>query len=245
MRTEKNKLCKIQLMNVPKIKFILLACTALCFFLSSCIGNKPKILIIGDSISMGYTPFVSKKLKKKARVYHNPKNAQHTGVGLKNINEWIKKEKWDIIQFNWGLWDMCYRTPETKPPHNKDKTTGKITNNKYDYATNLDSIVATIKKYSKAKLIFVTTTYVPEQDPGRYTSDVIAFNDTAKIIMKKHDVSINDIHNQSIIVHENFGKGVNDVHYFKKGYEQLSVLIASFLENQLKKSSAVNSLRLK
>jgi hypothetical protein len=231
-------------MNVPKTKISILTLTSLCFILSSCISNKPKILIIGDSISMGYTPLVRKQLKKQARIYHNPKNAQHTGVGLKNSNNWIKKEKWDIIQFNWGLWDMCYRIPEINHPKNKDKTTGIITNNKYEYATNLDSIVETIKRQTNAKLVFVTTTHVPEQDAGRYANDVTAYNDTAKIIMKKHGVCINDIHKQSIIIHNNFGKGSNDVHYYKEGYKKLSDLISIFLEKQLKKNSNEDSLRL-
>ena len=232
-------------MNVVKTKINLFALVTLCSILSGCINNKPKILIIGDSISMGYTPFVSKKIKKKARVYHNPRNAQHTDVGLKNINKWIKKEKWDVIQFNWGLWDICYRIPGIKPPNNKNKITGKITNNKVDYAIKLDSIVTIIQKHTNAKLVFVTTTHVPEQDAGRYASDVVAFNDTAKIIMKKYDISINDIHGKSMIIHKKFGKGLNDVHYSKNGYKQLSDLITVFLEKELKKNNIEDSLQLK
>ena len=46
-----------------------------------------KILIIGDSISIGYTPFVKKALAGKAVVVHNPGNAQHTGTGLEKLDE--------------------------------------------------------------------------------------------------------------------------------------------------------------
>jgi hypothetical protein len=41
--------------------------------------KEPKILIIGDSISMGYFSKVKEALATKAIVLHNPGNAQHTG----------------------------------------------------------------------------------------------------------------------------------------------------------------------
>ena len=81
------------------------------FILSSFIDKKTKILIIGDSISIGYTPFVKAYFYDKAIVSHNPGNAQHTGTGLLKIEEWLEHENWDIVQFNWGLWDLCYRSP--------------------------------------------------------------------------------------------------------------------------------------
>lgn len=58
---------------------------------------RPRILIIGDSISIGYTPFVQQDLADKAVVLHNPGNAQHTGTGLAKIDEWIGAEKWDLL----------------------------------------------------------------------------------------------------------------------------------------------------
>ncbi len=42
----------------------------------------PKVLIIGDSISMAITPHVARQLDGMATVLHNKGNAQHTGTGL-------------------------------------------------------------------------------------------------------------------------------------------------------------------
>jgi len=109
--------------------------------LSSFTQEKPSVLIIGDSISIGYTPFVKEELANKAEVFHNPGNAQHTGTGLKKIDEWIGEENWDIIQFNWGLWDLCYRFSDSKVQGNRDKENGKITYTIDEYSANLDSIV--------------------------------------------------------------------------------------------------------
>ena len=41
----------------------------------------PRVLIIGDSISLGYTPQVKQLLKDKANVIHNKGNAQHNRHG--------------------------------------------------------------------------------------------------------------------------------------------------------------------
>ncbi|MDX1759889.1 MAG: SGNH/GDSL hydrolase family protein, partial [Arenibacter algicola] len=114
-----------------KNKFYLL----IAFSIFLCLGYKPKdpkILIIGDSISIGYFSKVKEALATKAIVMHNPGNAQHTGTGLEKIKDWIGKEDWDIIQFNWGLWDLCYRHPDSKVYGNRDKIKGTIT---YDLQT--------------------------------------------------------------------------------------------------------------
>ncbi|WP_405563441.1 hypothetical protein [Polaribacter sp. Asnod6-C07] len=88
--------------------------------------KQQKVLIIGDSISIGYTSFVQENLKDIALVKHNPGNAQHTGKGLKNIEKWIGNEHWDVIQFNWGLWDLRYRHPESKTQGKRDKNRGRL-----------------------------------------------------------------------------------------------------------------------
>jgi lysophospholipase L1-like esterase len=209
---------------------LFLAIIVACSFTS----KTPDILIIGDSISIGYTPFVKKHFLGKASVFHNTGNAQHTGTGLKKIEEWLGDKKWDVILFNWGLWDLCYRHPDSKEYGNKDKIHGKPEYTIAEYTSNLDSLVSIIKKKSNAKLIFVTTTYVPKDEPGRYKSDVEKYNDAAKLVMKKHNISVNDIYEQSIAIHNRYGKGSKDVHYTTVGYKKLSELIIEFIETEIK-----------
>jgi len=201
--------------------------------LSGFTKEKPRILIIGDSISIGYTPYVKKGLANTAEVFHNPGNAQHTGTGLKKIDEWLGEEKWDIIQFNWGLWDLCYRHSDSKVQGNRDKENGKITYTIDEYSANLDSIVTMLQSKTEARLIFVTTSYVPKNEAGRYNSDAIKYNDAAKKIMNKHSIIVNDIYDQSIPIHQKFGKGLDDVHYSKQGYKELGKLVADFLDTEI------------
>ena len=66
----------------------------------------PRVLLIGDSICGGYEKGVKRLLDGKAEVVKNAGNAEYTGTGLKKIDEWLGDGKWDVIHFNWGLWDM-------------------------------------------------------------------------------------------------------------------------------------------
>ncbi len=225
------------MMNRTFIGLIIIAI----LFLACDIRN-PKILIIGDSISIGYTPFVEDYFSGKAMVSHNPGNAQHTGTGLKNIEAWVGDENWDIIQFNWGLWDLCYRHIDSEVQGKRDKVKGKIPYTLDEYRTNLSSIVSILKKISDAKLIFITTTYVPEDEAGRFTDDAVKYNRAAKDVMQKHGILVNDIYEQSISIHNRYGKGSNDVHYTKEGYEELSELITNFLTTEINNIATLHNI---
>ena len=225
--------CKYIITKRMKLKINILSLMLIALSLSGCHHRKPKVLIIGDSISIGYTPYVEKYFSDKAIIKHNPGNAQHTGTGLTKIKEWIGDEKWDIIQFNWGLWDLCYRHPDSEVQGNRDKVNGNITHNLNEYRSNLDSIVSVLEKISNAKLIFVTTTYVPKEEAGRFENDAVKYNDAAKKIMKKHGIIINDIYAKSIPVHNHYGKGADNVHYTDEGYQKLSQFIIDFLNTEI------------
>tara|TARA_Y100001972_G_C7663683_1_gene335082 strand:- start:410 stop:1078 length:669 start_codon:yes stop_codon:yes gene_type:complete len=197
--------------------------------------RKSNILIIGDSISIGYTPFVADRLKKSANVTHNPGNAQHTFTGLLKIREWLNEGEHDIIIFNWGLWDLCYRNPESKEQGHRDKINGKLTTSPNEYAVNLDSLVRILREYVEVKLYFVTTTYVPENEAGRYKADAIIYNQVAKEVMYKNGIEVIDLYQASIDIHQKYGKGSGDVHYNEQGYSKLGDFIAGHLKSKIQK----------
>ncbi len=215
-----------------KTRFVaLLVCALLAFAFRH---DMPRILIIGDSISIGYTPFVKSHFEGRAVVVHNPGNAEHTGTGLARVRDWVGKEDWDIIQFNWGLWDLCYRHPDSEVQGNRDKVNGTLTLSVEAYRNNLDSIVTLLKQETDAALVFVTTTYVPENEAGRYPEDARIYNAAAKQVMEKHGVAVNDIYETSKAIHRRWGKGTDDVHYTEAGYSELSKPVVAFLEQTLR-----------
>ncbi len=189
-------------MRIYAIAFLFIFCAAFVH------ADKPKVLIIGDSISIGYFPFVKEALKDKADVTHNAGNAQATEKGLTELYKWLSSGHWDIIQFNWGLWDIAYRSPESKVQGNRDKQNGTITTSPEQYRKNLEALVARLKK-TGAKLIFVTTTYVPKEEAGRFTGDEIKYNTIALEVMKQNNIKVNDLYKTSVEVHQKFGLGTD------------------------------------
>ena len=188
----------------------------------ACTKPPPSILIIGDSISIGYTPFVKDLLGENAIVVHNEGNAQHTGTGLEKIQDWIGGKDWDIIQFNWGLWDLAYRHEDSEEQGKRDKVNGTVTYTPEKYKANLDSLVRLIKESSSSDLLFVTTSYVPEGEAGRFAEDALIYNRAAIEVMNKHKVKVNDIYEFSRAVHEKFATAPDNVHYTEEGYKLLA-----------------------
>ena len=217
-------------MNMSRMIWIL---TFSALILTGFVQDKAKILIIGDSISIGYTPFVKEMLSGSATVEHNEGNARHTGYALGKIQEWISAGDYDIILFNWGLHDLCYRHPDSKVYGNRDKIRGKLTHTLDEYRTNLDSLVRIMRASTHAELIFVTTSYVPENEAGRYTEDPPRYNAVAREVMQKYSIPVLDIYESSVLIHEKYGLRPDDVHYTKEGYRELARLIVACLKKDV------------
>src|SRR5688572_30198710 len=66
----------------------------------------PRVLIIGDSISVGYTVPTRELLKGVANVHRIPENSLDTKNGVARVKTWLGVKKWDVIHFNWGLHDI-------------------------------------------------------------------------------------------------------------------------------------------
>lgn len=197
----------------------------------------PKVLIIGDSISIGYTPFVKRQLKDVASISRNPGNAAHTGTGLEKIDAWLGDTRWDLIHFNWGLHDLCYRHPDAKQQGNRDKVNGKLTTTLEQYEKNLDQLVTRMKK-TGATLVWASTTLVPEGEAGRIAGDEKKYNEVAARVMKKHDVAINDLHTPSATFGPELFVRAGDVHYKPAGYQKLGTQVAASIRTALKTRKA-------
>lgn len=193
----------------------------------------PKVLIIGDSISIGYTPYVKRQLKDEASVSRNPGNAAHTGTGLQKIDAWLGDTRWDLIHFNWGLHDLCYRNPDAKQQGNRDKVNGKLTTPLELYEKNLDQLVTRLAK-TGATLVWASTTIVPEGEAGRIAGDDKKYNEIAARVMKKHGVAIDDLHALSATFAADLFVKAGDVHYKPTGYQKLGTQVAESIRTGLK-----------
>jgi len=189
----------------------------------------PRVLIIGDSISLGYTPYVAEALEGEAVVEHNAGNAGPTQRGLERIELWLGGDKkWDVIQFNWGLWDM-YRWQYKKYDQGPQA-----------YEKNLEKLVTRLEK-TGAKLIWATTT--PACPKPEHKIHILVTPETQKKyreaalrVMKKHDVAIDDLYTFIAPVRDRYARSKrgNDVHYSKEGYQQLAGRVVEAIRAALK-----------
>jgi len=199
----------------------------------------PNVLIIGDSISIGYTRQVREKLIGKANVYRpmngkEPDNCGDTTIGLAKIDGWLGQEKWDVIHFNWGLWDLCYRNPQSKEQGNRDKVGGKLSTPPTDYEKNLERLVTRLEA-TGAKLIWANTTVVPEGEVGRFVGDDAKYNAIAARVMQKHGIATDDLFTLTKGFAGRCSTKAGDVHYTAAGYEKLAVHVAAAIESLLTK----------
>ncbi|MDI1313134.1 SGNH/GDSL hydrolase family protein [Prosthecobacter sp.] len=187
------------------------------------VAGLPRVLLIGDSISIGYTLPVRKLLEGKANVHRIPGNGGPTKNGVANIAKWLGTSKWDVIHFNWGIHDLKYM-PD-----------GKRQVEPADYEANLRSLVATLKK-TGAKLIWATTTPIPDGDlnPPRKFGQVKEYNEIAAKVMAENGVAIDDL-NAHITPQLATMQNPRDVHYTPAGSEFLAQQVAAEISKALAK----------
>lgn len=190
--------------------------------------NLPRALIIGDSISIGYTPFVKELLAGKVEVVHNEGNAADSSNVLAKLDQWLAAGPFQVIHFNCGLHDLKF-TENSKTFQVPPET----------YRENLDKIVSRLEA-SGAKLVWATTTPVVDERHAkrgagfsRYEKDVLSYNKIAQSVMRSRRVRMNDLH--TAVVRQGTGRqvGPDGVHYTEAGYRLLAEQVTEAISNQL------------
>ena len=192
-------------------------------------ADLPRVVLLGDSIRLGYAPLVAKKLEGKAVVISPKANGGDSSNTLKHLAEWAIKEKPAVIHFNCGLHDL------------KRSKNGKTFQVELpDYEENLKEIVARLRKDTSASLVFASTTPIHDQRHAsrkgtfdRFEADVRRYNDTATRVMLDAGVPVHDLH----WVVEQGGVetmlGNDGTHYTPAGNERLAEAVADCVLRQL------------
>ena len=185
------------------------------------VAGLPRVLLIGDSISIGYTLQVRQGLKGKANVHRPPTNCGPTTKGLKGIEKWLGDKEWAVIHFNWGLHDLKYMGPNNENLADPDDEKNHQQVPPAEYEKNLSLLVDRLKK-TNAKLLWRNTTPVPERAKGRVAGDSIKYNAIAAKVMEQRDVAIHDAFG---LVQPRMGELMlpnGDVHFKKSGSQVLA-----------------------
>ncbi|MBR9802922.1 SGNH/GDSL hydrolase family protein [bacterium] len=191
----------------------------------------PRVLIIGDSISIGYTPALRKELKGIANVYRINTNGGPTTRGLQNIDAWLGDTDWDVVHFNWGLHDLKYMDAKGNLTA-VDKGNQQVPIKEYE--ENLRKLVKRLKE-TDAVLIWRNTTPVPKGSNGRIEGDENAYNEVAAGIMKENDIAIDD-HHTFVMKHMEEVQLPKNVHFTNEGSAKLAELAAEAIKKGLKEA---------
>lgn len=196
-------------------------------------ANLPKVVLVGDSIRLSYAPIVGEQLAGKAIVISPKPNGGDSNNVLKHLDDWVIKEKPDVVHLNCGIHD-------TK----KFLATGQFQVSPEQYESNLRRIVERIRAETEAVVVFATSTPILDERAaatrqGRayelLNASIERYNAIAKRIMDEKQVPINDIHKVIVEYQTKINAeeliGIDGVHLTEAGKELAGTTVASTIEN--------------
>lgn len=197
--------------------------------------DKPNVLLVGDSISEGYTRVVRRLLKDEADVYRIPQNGGHVLRGVENLvdsdNWYLGKKDWAVIHLNFGLHDLVRLKTDENGKTQYD-VTGTPRHSHEVYERGLKQIVLAIKDRGATPIVALTTP-VPPNSNGRVNGEEVPFNDVARRVAEQMGAMVNDLHSPIVPVHDKVMASPGNVHYNEEGSEMLGKLVADKIREAL------------
>lgn len=177
----------------------------------------PRVLLVGDSVSRGYTQAARNALKGKVNVHRAPANCGPTATGLKKLDVWLGDGNWDLIHFNFGIHDR-----RTKAE---------------DYEKRLEEIVKRLKQ-TGAKVVWASSTPIPAdwKEGPEMKAKLEEKNAIAAKVMERNGVEIDDLFT-FITPHLSEVQNPKDVHFNGKGYDLLGKQVAEYIEGALQEEN--------
>ena len=209
------------------------------------------LLLLGDSIRMGYDSFVKEKLEGRANVYFSEDNGRFAQYTLRALHDWkgaLSLPEIDLVHWNNGLWDVLHLNSfaaggdgeaegETISPENvpakfqfdKDPLTPP---DMYRYM--IGRVLTRIRQlFPKAEIIFATTTPVIEEQANwayRSNAEIDAYNRIAREVLRPRGVRINELGKFAAEKCQSLHR--DWVHYNEEGSSLLADEIIQYLEKE-------------
>lgn len=192
------------------------------------------VLLIGDSIRMGYGPEVRALLADAAMVEEPGENCRFTTNTLCFLNTWAEQlteapaEGIDLVHWNNGLWDVCHFAGDLLPLVPAE-----------EYRVNLHRIAARLRAlFPKARTLFSLTTPVDENStkfqrgvPMRTNAEIAAYNEIARQAMGEEGIPVNPLNEYAAALSN--ALHIDWVHYTPEGYRLLAENVAAFIRKYL------------
>ncbi len=187
-----------------------------------------KIVLLGDSIRLGYDKYVKMAFADVAEVYYPQENCRFAAYLCRRLHEWKNELKCgddvDLVHWNAGLWDdLILLDGEHLTPIEV-------------YKMYIERICRMIRiLFPKAKMIFATSTPVQEElflTCKRLNKDTEAYNQVAAEIVKSYGGEMNDLYSlakaSSVEYHSDL------THYYtKEGTRMLTNQVIRCIEESL------------
>lgn len=180
-----------------------------------------RVLLLGDSIRMGYQAGVQQRLRDAAEVVAPEENGRFATYTFWGLHLWIAElGRPDIVHWNNGLWDVHHEAPRE------------------DALTLLDEYVATLERTIGelrrigATIIFATTTPVAPASIDRSNDEIDRYNAAAIDLMRRHAIEINDLNR---LVRQDLAANLSDdqVHLSAQGYDRCAGQVAAIIRRHL------------
>ncbi len=190
----------------------------------------PNVLLLGDSISIGYMLDVREQLSGDANVWRPAVNCGPTTRGLELLDQWIGDRKWDVIHFNFGLHDLKYIGPDGQNLANPQDVDSHPQVPIEQYAENLKQIAKRLQA-TGAILIWCETTPVPAGASGRVPGDAHRYNEAAARVMNElGGIQVDKLYDFALQAAE---QRKANVHYTAAGSAKLAEQVAASIRTAL------------
>ena len=191
-------------------------------------NSAPLVVLIGDSIRMGYQATVAGELKGIAEVWGPEQNGGNSAKVLNHLDEWASRREASVIHLNCGLHDL-----------RKDFGAERHAIEPEEYEQNVRQILERLKEEFKGQVVWATTTPVNEQwhhaNKGfdRFEADVDEYNRIASGIARELEIPIDDLF--SVIAKAGRDRLLRDdgVHFTEEGSALLGKAVADFVRPYL------------
>ena len=154
-------------------------------------SSKPQLLVIGDSISLGWSPVLFPMLPQYES-QHVPVNAGPASKGNLCTHAWLGDVEWDVVLVNFGLHSL----DRHRLPDGSSVLVTTEAETLANYTSEMRAIATQLKQKAK-RVIFVDTTpvsLVTSQGPERHNADVMAFNAAANDVMTDLEIPTADVY---------------------------------------------------
>ena len=187
-----------------------------------------RVILIGDSIRMGYEATVRSQLAGLAEVWTSEENGETSENVLAHLDDWALSRNADIVHLNCGLHDI-------KREFDQDAAQVPLG----DYVANVRRILTQLRDRTDATIVWASSTPVNEQwhnatKPfARFEADVDAYNAAAAEIAGELGIVVNDLFSVAMSGGRDDLLIEDGVHFKPKGSELLGRAVAECIRGLL------------